>query len=201
MAVNNVVVNGKTIVDLTNDTVTPETLATGITAHDKSGEIIVGTMTTGGSSDSWKLINDFSLGEPNSDIDIATDTDGNSFSLKKIKIIANFKPLTEGTNPSLYISFNGESKIVRYISTQLNSTAERYYIFSLDAADAVPVLKYTAFLGNTVNLVSTEYTFIPIESNLISSPITAFHLYMYGGPKFGVGTTLKVYGIRANTAG
>lgn len=48
MAVNKVVYSGETLVDLTNDTVTPETLAEGVTAHDKSGAVITGTMAAGG---------------------------------------------------------------------------------------------------------------------------------------------------------
>lgn len=48
MAVNKVVYNGETLVDLTNDTVTSETLAEGVTAHDASGAVITGTMTQGG---------------------------------------------------------------------------------------------------------------------------------------------------------
>jgi hypothetical protein len=44
MAVNKVIYGGETIVDLTNDTVTPETLAEGAVAHDASGERITGTM-------------------------------------------------------------------------------------------------------------------------------------------------------------
>lgn len=48
MAVNKVVYSGETLVDLTSDTVTPETLAKGVTAHDKSGAIITGTMESGG---------------------------------------------------------------------------------------------------------------------------------------------------------
>lgn len=48
MAVNKVVYNGETLVDLTNDSVTPETLAEGVTAHDASGAVIIGTMETGG---------------------------------------------------------------------------------------------------------------------------------------------------------
>ena len=44
MAVNKVeLANGEVLVDLTNDSVTPNTLAKGITAHDKSGAQIVGT--------------------------------------------------------------------------------------------------------------------------------------------------------------
>lgn len=35
---------GEVLIDLTEDSVTPETLAEGVTAHDASGKIIVGTM-------------------------------------------------------------------------------------------------------------------------------------------------------------
>lgn len=40
--------NGTVLIDLTADTVTPETLMQGVTAHDKSGNLIVGTATGGG---------------------------------------------------------------------------------------------------------------------------------------------------------
>lgn len=46
MAVNKVIYDGNTLMDLTGDTVTPETLAEGQTAHAASGERIVGTMPT-----------------------------------------------------------------------------------------------------------------------------------------------------------
>ncbi len=44
MAVNKVVFGGETIINLTNDTVTPDTLAEGVTAHDASGNAITGRM-------------------------------------------------------------------------------------------------------------------------------------------------------------
>lgn len=43
MAYNKVIYKGEVLVDLTQDSVTAETLAVGATAHDKSGEVIVGT--------------------------------------------------------------------------------------------------------------------------------------------------------------
>ena len=46
MAVNKVDVNGVTVLDLTQDSVTPETLKKGETTHDASGALIVGTMET-----------------------------------------------------------------------------------------------------------------------------------------------------------
>lgn len=45
MAVNKVIYAGSTLIDLTADTITAADLAEGVTAHDKSGEIITGTNT------------------------------------------------------------------------------------------------------------------------------------------------------------
>lgn len=52
MAVNKVEYSGETLIDLTSDTVTPETLAKGATAHNKSGEKIVGTAKVG-TAENW----------------------------------------------------------------------------------------------------------------------------------------------------
>lgn len=43
MAVNKVDLNGETVFDLTTDTITPEALDIGVTAHDARGIKIVGT--------------------------------------------------------------------------------------------------------------------------------------------------------------
>jgi hypothetical protein len=45
MAKNKVIYGGTVLIDLTADTVTAADLASGVTAHDKSGEIITGTNT------------------------------------------------------------------------------------------------------------------------------------------------------------
>ena len=47
-SINKVIFDSDTLIDLTADTVAPETLAAGITAHDKSGAAIVGTAEFGG---------------------------------------------------------------------------------------------------------------------------------------------------------
>lgn len=47
MAANKVAINGKTILDLTGDTVTADKLVSGVTAHDKSGTKITGTKKYG----------------------------------------------------------------------------------------------------------------------------------------------------------
>lgn len=43
--INKIVYGDKTLIDLTGDTVAPESLGKGITAHDKSGKPIIGTST------------------------------------------------------------------------------------------------------------------------------------------------------------
>lgn len=45
MAVNKVIYGGNVLIDLTGDTITPDKLAEGITAHDASGAQITGTNT------------------------------------------------------------------------------------------------------------------------------------------------------------
>ena len=45
MAVNHVIINGETVVDLRNDTVSADKLIKGITAHDKTGAAIMGTVS------------------------------------------------------------------------------------------------------------------------------------------------------------
>jgi hypothetical protein len=67
MAVNKVVYSGSTLIDLTGDSVTPETLAKGATAHNASGDAITGTLNTSTSP------MDAYLQEP-VDVDIDGDT-------------------------------------------------------------------------------------------------------------------------------
>lgn len=45
---NKIIANGETLIDLTSDTVTEETLYKGIRAHNAAGAQITGTATTGG---------------------------------------------------------------------------------------------------------------------------------------------------------
>lgn len=47
MAKNKIIYGGNTLIDLTSDTVTADKLAEGYTAHDKAGNVITGTMSSG----------------------------------------------------------------------------------------------------------------------------------------------------------
>lgn len=50
MAINKVVYNNETLIDISSDTVGPATLAYGVTAHDASGNSITGTADMSGSA-------------------------------------------------------------------------------------------------------------------------------------------------------
>lgn len=58
MGVSKVEYNNETLIDVSNDTVTPSTLAEGVTAHDSNGDLIVGTMNPEGGSSSGSGIID-----------------------------------------------------------------------------------------------------------------------------------------------
>ena len=79
MAINKVVLNDVVKLDLTADTVTPETLAEGVTAHDASGAQIVGTMQSGGGGLSWVTVASelpnpmYLLGDVNRDGSLTSD--------------------------------------------------------------------------------------------------------------------------------
>ena len=55
MAVNKVVFGAVSVIDISDSTVTADTLAKGATAYDKSGEKIVGTMESGGGGEAASL--------------------------------------------------------------------------------------------------------------------------------------------------
>lgn len=61
--VNQVIVNGETILDLTNDTVTANDLAEGVTAHDKTGAPITGTLKSVDTSDATATRDDIRIGK------------------------------------------------------------------------------------------------------------------------------------------
>ena len=126
MAINKVVLGDQTLIDLTSDTVTPDTLAVGATAHDKTGAPIVGTMSSG-SGDRFGANYDFWAGVldtngkltfmPTSDsvdlvftgvIDVDVDVLRNAFYLRNRKRIksVSFPDLEIVTgNQALYYAF------------------------------------------------------------------------------------------------
>lgn len=76
MAVNKVVYDGTTLIDLTGDTVTEDTLLVGTTAHDASGKQITGTMTKGASLNIIETFEKFQATSTVKNGNVITSTDG-----------------------------------------------------------------------------------------------------------------------------
>lgn len=131
MTINKVIFGGETLVDLTNDTVSTDTLAKGVTAHDKTGVQITGTMESGGSEKYGATVDNF-LGDvdasgvlqaPTAQTDLVfdgvTDIGANilqyfAYGNKYINS-ASFPNLTQITgNDALYRAFYSSS--IRFVS-------------------------------------------------------------------------------------
>ena len=56
MAISKVVFGTSTLIDLSEDTVSPETLGSGITAHAANGELITGTASAASGTTQWGTI-------------------------------------------------------------------------------------------------------------------------------------------------
>lgn len=73
MAINKVIYDGRVLIDLSDSTVTPETLAEGVVAYNAAGERIIGTMKPG----SQITVTDDGNGNVVVAGVTATETDGN----------------------------------------------------------------------------------------------------------------------------
>ena len=84
MGVNKVdLANGETLVDLTSDTVSPSTLAKGVTAHNSKGEQIIGNLNPEGGGGGSGIIDVTELPTENIDENavyrVVTSTEGNIY--------------------------------------------------------------------------------------------------------------------------
>lgn len=73
MAANKVVYGNKTLIDLTDDTVTEETLLSGYTAHKADGTIITGTAFAG-YPDEWNFYDELQDSDENPICDNSSNT-------------------------------------------------------------------------------------------------------------------------------
>ena len=119
MPVNKVVFGDRTLIDLTSDTVTADKLAKGVTAHDKTGVQITGTMESGGSSEKYGATVDTFLGDvdasgvlqaPTAQIDLVFDgvTDLANFALQN-KFYEN--PLVSSVSFPQLVQMSGGSAL------------------------------------------------------------------------------------------
>lgn len=122
--------NGQTLVDLTEDTVAPETLLKGVTAHDKSGAQIVGTYEGGGGStepdprDLYQRVEYIESAEEETYPYIITDFYGDNAS--GLEIVASFPKLHD----RIPMGSREDSGTTRFYCVYPMSTSSIYYGFN-----------------------------------------------------------------------
>lgn len=93
---NQVIVKGETILSLRSDTVTPETLQKGYTAHDKSGTKIIGTLeasSSGAAKETWVLNSaaDYPDSAQQDSVIFNVDFTSNGLSFSSIRLSINLR--------------------------------------------------------------------------------------------------------------
>lgn len=99
--VSQVIYNGETLVDLTEDSVTAETLDEGVTAHDASGAAIVGTRAVMNPSDYVKKSGDTMTGA----LVAQNNTDYTTKQVRNIFLIADGETLPTGGNGDICLVY------------------------------------------------------------------------------------------------
>lgn len=123
MAVNKVCINGETVLDLSGDSVTPETLLAGVTAHNAAGAQIVGTANPGGGggvtlSPSALYAEIVSSGTQVQNLDTGLDVvPGQVYASAWLALKGN-----GGTTAILYIPINGATTVYENDTVHLDET-------------------------------------------------------------------------------
>lgn len=134
MAVSKIeLANGDVLIDLTNDSVTPETLAEGVTAHDKSGALITGTMQSGGSAepdprDQYQRVEYITTAEEGTYPYIITDIYADNST--GVEVVASF-PILQDRIP---MGSREDSGSTRFYCAYPLSASSCYYGFNIGSA-------------------------------------------------------------------
>lgn len=166
MSVNKVDVNGVTVLDLTQDSVTPATLKKGETAHDASGAAIVGEMESSAPNLQSKSVTYTANGTATitpdegydglSSVDVTVNVSG-GYNLKKVTYEASAnKQLTDVT-----ITHNCGS-IPKFVIVRSNNSNSSYLMGGFGTNES-QTSSFLMMINNTkvrASVTSTTFTYI-----------------------------------------
>lgn len=187
MGINKVIVNDEVKLDLTADTVSPSTLALGITAHNKSGNVITGTALTGFTADDLK----FSGNLANFNIDGRFDRIINKYfdnvklgvfdtSDKDItSLISAFSGCSLSKIPDISLNSNGTSKLIDASSMFYNcSNLTQLPVFIKDGSfNKIYNLQYMFSGCKLITNIPNNYLSPIVEYNNNSSTNSASSMF------------------------
>ena len=203
MAVNKVIFDGQTLVDLTSDTVTSDKLAQGFTAHDASGASIVGTMSPGSGGETAEKqvffydydgteLYSYSLSEaralsalPSNPTHAGLTSQGWNWTLAEINSYLTSYPTATICVGQMYVTTSGSTELdlVFTDSSTLSITVNLYVngTISIDWGDGSSADSITSASITTRRYVS--HTYASVGSYTISISLT-------NGSEYRLGNTL-----------
>lgn len=132
MSVNKIVYAGKTLIDLTSDTVTKASLLKGVKAHDKAGNVIIGVYEAGEEVENI-LENGFSSGdityEDNGDVIIETNNTTGQILTKTISDSTVTVVLTDSGSElgRLVRTYNDDYSVITSVNTYNCTTSVKTF--------------------------------------------------------------------------
>ena len=170
MAGNKVEINGKTIIDLTKDTVLPQTLLSGVTAHNAAGEPIVGAVAVAPASATLpKAPGEAAVGEENTFARSdhvhpkeVSDADRAAWNGKPSMVIAEIPKgrMRGDVDGDGKITENDVTELYRHINSGITLTGADLWCADTDANNDVTVSDYDILDRYTKGL-SNALTYIP----------------------------------------
>lgn len=133
MAVNKVIYNGTTLIDLTGDTVTAGKILSGYTAHDKSGTKIKGTYNPNWTYD-YILEHGFDYGnstyvDDGSTVTVTNDKNGHTL-IKQItdsKISTTVKDINGTTKGTFVKTYNDDCSVITSVNSYNGYTTTKTF--------------------------------------------------------------------------
>lgn len=157
MPVNKVVFGGQTLIDLTSDTVSADKLAKGVTAHDKTGVQITGTMESGGSEKYGATVDTF-LGDVDASGVLQTPTAQTDLVFGGVTDLANNalyhrfyeNPTVSSVSFPQLVQVTGKSAL---LSCFQNASLENISFPVLQSVSGASAF-YNAFSGTSIQTIS-----------------------------------------------
>ena len=188
--------------DATQATASAGDIVSPKTAMLSNGIVTQGT-GTGGNDEVWELIKEVTVSENSTEILANTDSNGDSFKLRKMVAIFSAGQPTTGTKDSFYVlvgikNTNGTTGTTSAPSlTYASATSPMCSRQNIEAEPNMPLFELSVVGTSEGNTKNAEM--MP-KANTIADYITSYRIYQASSDKSYIpsGATLKIYGVRYN---
>jgi len=159
MANNKVVLGNETLIDLTEDTVTPQTLLAGATSHDASGNQIQGAVSV---PEELNDLNDVDINSPQEGDVLVSDENG----------VYQNKPINKVT--TLAVDLTGWTQDT---SSQSGTTLHKKQISVNNVHVPSPTISIGCGTGNTLPTVAEQESYNLLQYVTVDDTVPCLYLY------------------------